>query len=75
MMRRTTMDVQAVSRGISELESDEPRTNVPFEVVNRREFLSLQLFACLNLSIGGLFPGYIFAWDDCTLWDDSLSWA
>ena len=69
-MRRTTMDAQAASRGISERESDESRTNL-----NRREFLSLQLFACLNLSIGGLVPGDIFAWDDCTLWDDSLGWA
>jgi hypothetical protein len=43
--------------------------------MNRREFLSLQLFVCLNLGIGGLVPGDIFAWDDCTLWDDSLSWA
>jgi hypothetical protein len=75
MMRRTTMDVQAASRGISDRGSDEAGPNVPFEVVNRREFLSLQLFACLNLSIGALVPGDIFAWDDCTLWDDSLSWA
>jgi hypothetical protein len=74
-MRRTTMDVQAASRGISERESGGCRTDLPFEVVNRREFLSLQLFACLNLSIGRLVSEDIFAWDDCTLWDDSLGWA
>ena len=69
------MNVQAATRGISERKSDEFRTNLPFEIVNRREFLSLQLFACLNLKMGGLIPGDIYAWDDCTLWDDSLSWA
>jgi hypothetical protein len=74
-MGRTTMDVQAPSTGLSERESDKSGTNLPCEVVNRREFLFLQLFVCLNLSIGGLVPGEIFAWDDCTLWDDSLSWA
>jgi hypothetical protein len=75
MMGRTTMDVQAPSTRLSERESDKSGTTLPFDVMNRREFLSLQLFVCLNLSIGGLVPGDIFAWDDCTLWDDSLSWA
>jgi hypothetical protein len=74
-MGRTILDAQCLFTRLLKSDSGKSRTKVPSNIVNRREFLFLQLFVYLNLSIGELIPGDLFAWDDCTLWDDKFSWS
>jgi hypothetical protein len=75
MMGKTTLDAQAPATQLAKREPNQSGATLSSKIVNRREFLFLQLFVYLNLSIGGLIREDLFAWDDCTLWDDKLSWS
>src|SRR5688572_15699619 len=75
MRKRSTMDVNGPTAGPMERSRVKSGRSSPFEVVNRRRFLSIQLATCLNLSVRGLIQEDLFAWDDYTSWDDGLSWA